>query len=240
MKVSVVIPVYNEGKKVLQDIVEAERFFSERRIDLELIVVDDGSRDDTRQVLEKAGRAQFPDLQILSYPENKGKGHAVRKGILHASADVVLFIDSGYCIPYEEVDRGIRIVHSGEADIAHASRFLPESRITRKKGPVRRLLSALFRRFIVLYMQLPPHLTDTQCGLKVYKKTVATALFSKSKTNGFMFDIEVIRLAQRLDCRIREFPVTWTADPDSRLRILPTFFRMFRELRRIKREVWED
>ena len=230
MQVSVIIPVYNEGKKVLRDITEACRFFRDRSADLELIVVDDGSRDDTLQVLEEARMKNYPDLLILSYPENRGKGHAIRKGILQASGEIVLFIDSGYCIPFEEVYHGVDLVHAGEADIAHGSRFLPDSHITRKKGPLRRMLSALFRKFISWYMQLSGDLTDTQCGLKIYRRDAARDLYRKSHTDGFMIDIEIIRMARQQGYRIMEFPVTWTSDPDSRLRILPTFFRMFREL----------
>lgn len=234
MQVSVVIPVYNEGKKVLRDITEAYRFFRDKSADLELIIVDDGSRDDTLPFLERTRVTEYTDLMLISYPKHKGKGHAIREGVRRASGDIILFIDSGYCIPFEEVYHGIDLVYSGAADIAHGSRFLPESHITRKKGPFRRMLSALFRKFITRYMKLPEYLTDSQCGLKIYRKEIAHELYRNSQINGFMIDIEIIQLALQRGYRIMEFPVTWTSDPDSRLRILPTFFRMFRDLQRIR------
>ena len=235
MELSVVIPVFNEGRKIDTDLGMAIQFFEKHHIAGEIIISDDGSTDDTLMIPENISVPDRFPIRIIKNKVHNGKGYAVKEGILSARGEMVLFIDSGGCVPYDNILAGIELVRSGSCEIAHGSRFLPGSIIRRKKQWYRRFLSFLFRKFIHIWMNIPRDLTDTQCGLKIYKKDVAYEIFKPVITHGFMFDIEVILRAKEAGYRIREFPVTWTSDPDSRMRIANTFFSIFPELRRIRR-----
>jgi dolichyl-phosphate beta-glucosyltransferase len=236
MELSIVIPVFNEGRKVDKDLLLATRFLEERGLSGEIILSDDGSTDDTLDIPEQVSHQIKVPLRIFHHAAHKGKGSVVRAGILKAQGDVVLFIDSGACVPYDDVLPGLEMIRTGACDIAHGSRFLPTSTITKKPWH-REILSFLFRKFIVSWIKVPYELTDTQCGLKMYRKEVAQELYKQCLTEGFMFDIEIILRAGKASYHIREFPVTWTADPDSRLSVAKTFLSIIPELQRIKRYV---
>ncbi len=236
MKLSIVIPVYNEEKKISADIREAGKFILDNGLAGDIMVVDDGSTDKTRDVIFEQ-KHLFPlEPVVVSLASNRGKGYAVKQGMLKSGSGLKLFIDSGNCIPYDQIMRGIELIRSGKCDIAHGSRYLPESHIVRKKNWFRRVLTWMFRRFIIRWMHIPSHLSDTQCGLKIYKKEVADKLFDECETDGFLFDIEIILRAEQAGYRIKEFPVTWTSDPDSRLSLSKNFFRILKELTAIKRK----
>lgn len=237
MDLSIVIPVLNEEKKIAQDIYSALDFFEQQKLQGEVIVADDGSSDKTAGVVRQFSN-DFPEkVNLISYRPNKGKGHAVKKGILAASGDIILFADSGTCVPYPDALRGIDLINNKTTDIAHGSRLLPESVIVVPRKWHRRIFSFLFRKFISIYSQLPKGLTDTQCGFKMYKKEVARNLYRKCETEGFMFDIEIILLAKKQGYTIKEFPIEWTTDYDSRIQLSKTFLRMFKELKNIKKRL---
>jgi dolichyl-phosphate beta-glucosyltransferase len=234
MDLSIIIPVYNEGRKVDTDIRMAAHFLEEKNISGEIIISDDGSTDDTIKIPDKILSQIKVPVKIIENKTHYGKGHAVRSGILNAIGNILLFIDSGACIPYVDILPGIEMLRERTCEIAHGSRFLPGSFITLKKQWYRRVLSYSFRKLIPLLLKIPYGLTDTQCGLKIYKKEVAHELYRPVITRGFMFDIEVIRRAEKAGYLIKEFPITWTADLDSRLPIVDTFLNIFYELKRIR------
>lgn len=237
MDLSIVIPVLNEEKKVAQDILFALHFLKQQKLQGEIIVVDDGSIDNTADVICRF-TADFPGkIRLISYHPNKGKGYAVKKGILDAKGEFILFADSGSCVPFDNALKGIDLIKKNNADLAHGSRFLPESKIIIPRKRHRSLFSFLFRKFVSIYSQLPGGLSDTQCGFKLYKKQVAHQLYSACQTRGFMFDIEIILLAQKYGYTIREFPIEWTTDYDSRIQLSKTFFRMIKELKDIKKHL---
>jgi hypothetical protein len=138
-------------------------------------------------------------------------------------------------VPYDHALRGLSLIQSGVCEIAHGSRKLPESRILQPQPWKRRLTGRLFRAVALLWMRIPPALTDTQCGFKVYRGTIARELYGESFTDGFMFDLEIILRALRKGYRIREFPLTWTCDRDSRLSLTRSPGQILRELADIKR-----
>ena len=184
-----------------------------------------------------AGRAvdEGVHLKVIDYRDHTGKGYAVKTGIMEAASDLVMFIDSGNCVPYNNITRGLELLEKGSCDIVHGSRFLTKSLIKRSRKPHRRLASFLFRKYIRIHSRIPENLTDTQCGLKIYRKEVARELFEQCFTHGFMFDIEIILRAGSKGYRILEFPIDWTSDPDSRLSVRGSFFRIFSELRAIRK-----
>ncbi len=235
MDLSIVIPVYNEAQKIRYDISAASRFLSGHRMTGEIIVVDDGSKDKTPEAAKNLSVAEGVSLKVIGYGEHTGKGRAVKTGIMVAGSDKIMFIDSGNCVPYENIIPGIDLIKNGECDIAHGSRFLAGSIITRPRKAFRRLVSYLFRKFIRLLGRIPGNLTDTQCGLKIYPKEIAHELYAASITEGFLFDIEIILRAREKGYRIMEFPIEWTSDPDSRLSVWHTFPRIFFELRAIRK-----
>ena len=234
MDLSIVIPALNEQEKITRDIRDAAIFLQSRNLDGEIIVVDDGSTDNTAERVREAPDCGNP-VHLISYVENRGKGFAIRKGFEKSRGDIVLFIDSGSCIPLEDLCAGYRMILSNDCDIAHASRYRRDSVIIRPQKLSRRLSSRVFRLMIHLWMHIPFTLTDTQCGLKLYKGDLGRSLYESARTDGFMFDIEIILRAGRMACQIREFPIHWISDPDSRLSIIKTVFKMFRELLQIRR-----
>jgi len=236
MDISIVIPVWNESNKIARDLEKAIRFLETGRLSGEVIVSDDGSTDDTMKVVESYKSVKALPVKIVKN-HHLGKGNTVRSGILEAKGDIVLFIDSGNCIEYSDVLKGIQMIQKGDFEIAHASRYLRESRILIPKDWTRRAVSFLFRKFIHLYTDIPGHLTDTQCGLKIYKKDTAQRLYRSCISRGFMFDIEIILRAQQQGTTISEFPVSWSSDPDSRLSLFRSLPGIVSELKRIKREL---
>jgi len=232
---SVVIPVYNEGRKVDIDIRMAAQFMEMNDISGEIIISDDGSTDDTLKIPQSIFTKASVPVRIIKNKKHYGKGYAVRSGILEAKGEILLFIDSGACVYYEDILPGIDLIKAEASSIVHGSRFMPGSFITRKKQWYRQVLSYTFRRFIHSWINIPYDLTDTQCGLKIYERAVGQELYKQCIIRGFMFDIEIILRAEKAGYTIKEFPITWAADPDSRLLVFKTFFNMVSELRKIKR-----
>jgi dolichyl-phosphate beta-glucosyltransferase len=237
MDLSIIIPVYNEGKKIERDIHLAAEFLSSSKMKGEIIISDDGSTDDTANFVKKINIDPGLSLKTIFNKDHKGKGYAVKSGILEARGQVVLFIDSGSCVPYKDLLPGISMIRTGQCEIAHGSRFMKDSIITRKKQWYRRILSGLFRKFIHLWTKIPENLTDTQCGLKIYKREAAIELYRQCITEGFMFDIEIILRAVKAGYNIKEFPISWTADLDSRLSPASSVFQVLSELGNIKRNI---
>ena len=235
MDLSIVIPVYNEEQKIRHDITAASNFLSGYGMTGEIIVVDDGSSDQTSEVASNTIEDEGVSLKIIAYKEHTGKGKAVKTGIMEAGSDLIMFIDSGNCVPYENISRGIDLLKDGECEIAHGSRFLTESIITRPRKKYRKLVSFLFRKYMRILSRIPKNLTDTQCGLKIYRKETAHELYAACITDGFLFDVEIILRAREKGYRILEFPIEWTSDPDSRLSVSRTFLSIFSELRTIRK-----
>ena len=234
---SIVVPTYNEAHKVALDIDAAARFLLEEKLTGEIIVSDDGSADGTVASARACVVSPPVTLKVIEQPANRGKGAAVRAGMIASSGRFVMFADSGVCIPYAQAMRGLTLLREGKCEIAHASRKRTDSVITHPQPFYRRVLSRVFRTAVDTYMGLPYRLTDTQCGFKLYEGALARKLYAECLTDGFLFDLEIILRAKKLNARICEFPVTWSCDPDSRLRPGKTAIRTIVELRSIKRSV---
>jgi len=235
MDLSIVIPAFEESRKIARDVEAAAAFLKGEGLAGEIIVVDDGSRDDTAAAAKEADIPPNVRLNIIRYDTHRGKGYAVRTGMAASRGDYVMFADSGGCVPYEYTLRGLGMLKSGACDLAHGSRKLPESRIQRPQAWYRRILSRIFRQVITRALKVPAELTDTQCGFKIYHGDVARALYGACITDGFMFDVELIMRARRLNYRIREFPIEWTSDRDSRLSLIQHAGCVRRELLMIRR-----
>ena len=235
MDISVVIPALNEAHKISRDVAAAAAFFQESGMRGEVIVVDDGSSDKTAAAAAQADVAADVKVEVIRLPQNRGKGFAVRTGVLATQGAVVLFADSGTCVPYNNALPIIRRIEAGEVDVALASRRLKETVILCNRPWRRRLLSWLFHHAAVLLAGLPRHITDSQCGFKIFRGDAARKLFEASQTPGFLFDLELILLAEKQGLRMVEFPVEWTCDLDTRLRPGADAPRVLQELRKIRR-----
>jgi dolichyl-phosphate beta-glucosyltransferase len=235
IKLSIIIPVVKEQNKITGDISAADRFLTSEGIAGEIIVIDDGSKDETARRAQKAAEATHSKCFVESLEQNRGKGCAVRTGILKSQGEFIAFSDSGCCVPYEEIKLGIDLISSGQCQIAHGSRKLPGCHILQPQPLSRRFCSRLFHWFLIHDIKRLGNLTDTQCGFKIYRGSTARRLYAESTIDGFMFDIEIILLALSQGCVIREFPVRWTCDPDSRLKPAHETIRILTDLIRLKR-----
>jgi len=240
MDLSIVIPAYNEQDKVAHDVEAAAAFLVREGMTGEIIVVDDGSDDETARAAAEAEVPPQVKRHVLRYKQNRGKGHAVKTGVLATKGDYVLFADVGLCVPLDNVLRGLEPLRNGQCEIAHGSRKLPDSVVVRKQPLHRRVMSWVFRKAAGLMVGIPGRLTDTQCGFKVYRGDVARELYGACRSERFMFDIEVLLRALRKGYRVVEFPVQWRCDVDTRLHPAHDGADAFSELRRIKRRLKEE
>ncbi len=235
LDLSIVIPAFEESHKIHQDVKAAAAFLQAQKLSGEIIIVDDGSKDKTTSVAEKAGeKIQFP-LRVLRFEEHHGKGFAVRNGILASKSKYVMFADSGLCIPYSYALKGISLLQNNACDIAHASRKLPDSIIRRPQPLQRKIIGKVIHWIFIVWLKVPATLTDTQCGFKIYNGNLARELYGQCSSNGFLFDVEIIIRALKSGKRIREFPIEWTADLDSRLSPTKNFSGVIVELISLKK-----
>lgn len=236
-RLSIVIPAYNEHAKVQRDIESASAFLADAKLSGEIILVDDGSNDGTAEAAAVAFAKTGAPGRVIRLEKNRGKGCAVRTGILASRGEFVLFADSGVCIPFSNALRGMELLTTGGCDIANGSRRRHDSVIRTNSHWTRRIDSWLFRHGMPFIAGTPRRLTDTQCGFKMYRGAVAREIYSKCTIDGFMFDIEVILLAVRARYKIGEFPVEWSCDFDSRLHPARYLPRMLVEIYEVRREV---
>jgi dolichyl-phosphate beta-glucosyltransferase len=235
MDLSIVIPAFKESKKIGRDVEAASRFLESNHLAGEIIIVDDGSRDGTAEAAEKVEAPSGTALKVVRLNHHIGKGYAIRTGIKQTSGEYVMFADSGSCVPYENVLDGLKLLKSGVYDIAHGSRKMPGSNIRKAQSRYRRVCVRIFRWFVIYAMKIPAEITDTQCGFKIYKGDVGRTLYRQCVTDGFMFDVEIIMRAIKQGWQIKEFPIEWTCDRDSRLSPARNLWRIFSELITIKR-----
>jgi glycosyltransferase involved in cell wall biosynthesis len=239
MDLSIIIPAFNEASKIGRDVEAAAEFLAESGFHGEVIVVDDGSSDGTSQAAAAAPIPPAVGRRVLRLEKNSGKGASVRHGVLHSRGRVVLYADSGTCIPFSNALPAIQKIKAGDLDLALASRRLKEAVIRRKQPLGRRMIGRLFHRAAILIAGLPPWITDSQCGFKVYEGAIARELYSGLRTPGFLFELEIILKALKRGLRAEEFPVEWTCDLDTRLqpsRQARTIVREFLQVRDAAKE----
>jgi dolichyl-phosphate beta-glucosyltransferase len=230
LEFSLVIPAYNEAARLPATLQRACAYLDAQFSSSEIIVVDDGSSDETTRVAE-ATLAGRPRARVLTFPENRGKGAAVRAGMLASSGGDVLFSDADFSTPIEEESR-LRAALDVGADIAIGSRAEAESRITQRQGILR---ESMGRTFNVLIRLLGlSRFRDTQCGFKMFRREAAQEIFPETRLNRFAFDVEILFLAERLGFRIAAVPVEWRDDPASRVHMIRDSARMILEVLRIR------
>jgi len=238
--ISIVIPAFNEEKKICFDVQVAAVFIDEEAMLGEVIVVDDGSADKTAEEARNVEVPSAVERIVIRLEKNRGKGFAVKTGILASKGEVVLFADSGTCVPYPNALAQIKRIRGRELDIAMASRRLKETVIHRNRSVKRRLLSSFFRLVARIITCVPNRFSDTQCGFKIYRGEIARELFGKCVTTGFLFELEVLLRALKRGDRIEEFPVEWTCDLDTRLRPGSAAVEVLKEMFQVRSIIKKD
>lgn len=221
---SVVIPAFNEEARLPATLATILPYLRGRGESFEVVVVDDGSRDRTAEVAEAAGA----EVRLLRNPGNRGKGYSVRNGMLEARGAWRLMSDADLSTPIEELDRLKAALREGDG-VAIASRAMSGSNLEKRQSFARES-SGRFFNLIVRWLHLPG-IKDTQCGFKLFSAAAAEAAFRESRLDGFAFDVEALVLARRAGFGIREVPVTWRNDEQSRVsfvRGLAAFVDLFR------------
>ncbi len=222
---SIVIPAYNEARRLRQSVERIEEYFASRRYPHETLIVDDGSQDNTRQLAQELAQAH-PEIRVLQQPTNRGKGAATRRGVLASRGDYILCTDADLSTPIEELDKLLPRLERG-FDVAIGSRKVPESRIAQPL--VRRIIGDLGNVLIRLVLRLPFY--DTQCGFKLYRRKAARKLFGQLLMPRFSFDYEILSRAQKLNLHVAEVGVRWRHVEGSTVRardVMRSFFDVFR------------
>ncbi len=227
---SIVIPAYNEQWRLPTTLIDIIDFIDENKIDAEVIVVDDGSKDETCEVVRKFERIR-PCLRLLRIPKNTGKGHAVRSGVLNAYGKIVLFTDADGSTPISELRRLKQAIDNG-ADIAIGSRALISNETKVSTLPHRKYLGRMFNLFVNLFVL--PSIADTQCGFKMFTRNAAHFVFERQKSRGFSFDVEILFIAQRAGFKISEVPINWTNAPGSKVRLVRDSAKMLIDIIRFR------
>lgn len=231
MELSVIIPAYNEEKRIRKTLELIVTYLDKKKHNYEIIVVNDGSTDKTKEVvLECIKDARNKKIKIQSNPCNKGKGYSVKQGFLAATKLWVLFTDADLSTPIEELETCIR--HAGTAAVVIGSRNLPMSQIVVKQPFLRSTLGKLFPSFVRLL--LLPKIRDSQCGFKLFRKDVAAAIAQRQRIDGFCFDVEQLYIARQLGFVIQEVPITWSNDERSKIHVVRDSILMFFDLLRIR------
>jgi glycosyltransferase involved in cell wall biosynthesis len=233
VELSVVIPAYNEEQRLLPTLERLHAHLAARPLRYEILVVDDGSRDGTAAVVERA-MATIPHLSLVRQSPNRGKGAAVRRGMLAARGQIRVMWDADSSMPPVELPRLLAPILEGRARIAIASRYAAGARIV--KQPLYRVLwSRLCNK--VVQRWLVPRVLDTQCGFKVFTDDVARDLFASATIDGWAFDLEILALARRRDFAIEEVGVEWKDDGRSRVNPLIDMWKVIREAVVIRRNL---
>ncbi len=200
----------------------------------ELIVVDDGSYDSTADYVDDFA-LQSPEVRLISYVPNKGKGHAVRVGMLAASGDLILFDDADGSSPIEELQKLLDSIKDG-ADIAIGSRAKPDEQRTVNALAYRKYLGNTFN--VIVQGLLLPGFYDTQCGFKLFKKEMAHDIFSVTRLDRFAFDVEVLYIARLRDYKITEIPINWTNVEGSKVNVFTDSPQMLLEVLGVAVAAW--
>lgn len=229
-KLSVVVPAYNEEERLGATLDRMIAYLKDMPREWELVVVDDGSRDHTRELVETASRSHS-QVRLIANERNRGKGYSVKRGMLAAQGDAVLFSDADLSSPIEEVEKLIPFLENGH-DVVIGSRDIIGSKIEVPQPLFRRVMGYTFmvlRDWIAV-----SGFRDTQCGFKLFRRPAAQAVFTQSRVDGFCFDVEILAIAKTLGYRMCEVPVVWRNDERSKVNPIGDPLKMFVDLFRIR------
>jgi len=229
-EISVVIPCYNEEDKISSTIKTIDDFLTKNKISGEIIVVDDGSNDRTSEIARNTPTANL--LKVITYRPNRGKGFAVKKGMLASTGNFILFTDADLSTPIEEFNKLFPFVKQGY-DVVISSRALPSSRLFPPQPFYRRFIGYICR--MIVRALLLPEIKDTQCGFKLFTRKAVDEILPFMETKGFAFDIEMLAIAKKKNLKIKEVGVFWRNNPFSKVNVFRDTIKTFLEVIKISR-----
>ncbi len=227
MQLSIIIPAYNEEKRIQGTLEKILHYCTQHKYSYEILVVNDSSTDKTMEVVQSIHNKR---IRIIENTQNRGKGYSVKQGFLQAYGDWILFTDADLSTPIEEVETCFR--YTDRYSVVIGSRNLSMSQIVIKQPFVRSSLGKFFP-FFVRFLLLPG-IRDSQCGFKLFRKDVAKKIAEKQIIDGFCFDAEQLFLAKKMGYKIKEVPISWANDERSKVRIVADSLAMFLDLFRIR------
>jgi dolichyl-phosphate beta-glucosyltransferase len=231
--VSIVIPAYNEAHRLPSTLAALADWQKSCAWSVEIIIVVEPGTDRTREIATDAGARQ-PNLRVIANERHRGKGFAVRTGMLAANGEFIFYTDADLSVPLCEVDSFMTYFHGHPgADVLLGNRQHAKSRITLQQSWLRRHMGQAFNS--ILRRLAMTGVYDTQCGFKAFRRVAAQAIFGRQQIDGFAFDVEVLLLAQKLGFQIADLPVEWHNSPESKVRIVRDSLQMLRDAVRIRR-----
>ena len=230
---SFVVPAYNESERLSVSLPKVLDYILQQHLSAEIIVVNDGSRDDTADVVRRFMRLN-PDVRLVENPGNRGKGYSVRNGMLRARGDIVMFTDADLSSPIYEAGKLFAAIEQG-ADVAIGSRWLRAELQTERQPWYRQLYGRLFNLGLRLVLGLKYR--DTQCGFKAFTRAAAQTIFTRQHVERWGFDPELLFLADKFKLRTVEVPVEWAHDHRSKISPLRDGIRMGVEMLSVR---WND
>lgn len=231
---SLVIPAFNEADRIGSTLRDALAYLNANSREAELIVVDDGSTDQTVEVVRAVfTTANAVEARLISRPQNQGKGAAVRAGLAAASRPVALFSDADLSTPVDEAPKLLQPIFYGEADVTIGSRALNRRLIGNRQAWHREQAGRVFNLLVRLGTGLP--FWDTQCGFKAFRLDAIRPVLAAATSDGFGFDVELLYLAQRANLRTLEIPVRWNHCEGSKVHMVHDSFQMLQEVVALRR-----
>ena len=231
VKLSIIIPAYNERWRLPPTLIDIIDYIEKRETNYEIIVVDDGSTDETSEIVRKFERVRPQEVRCIKLPKNRGQGHAVRTGAVNAVGERIIFVDADGATPIEEIERLEAAIDEG-ADIAIGSRALRSDQTHIKTVWYRKILGRVFNNCVNII--LLPDIKDTQCGFKMFTFASANKIFPLQTAERFSFDVELLYLARKFKMKIAEVAINWENVPGSKVNLVLDSIRMFRDVLRFK------
>ncbi len=229
--VTLVIPAYNEAERLPASLEKIIAYATGRQRVIDLLVVDDGSTDNTAEIARESVGDRLP-LTVLTNTPNRGKGYSVRRGMLEAAGECVLFTDADLSTPIEEADALLAAIEQG-ADVAIGSRGMAGSDVSVHQPWWREKAGKLFGALVRILVL--PGIHDSQCGFKCFRREAAQAIASRQTQDGWAFDVEQLLIARKLGYEIAQMPVRWVNDPDTKVRMLTDGPKMLRDMVQARR-----
>lgn len=232
MRISLCVPMYNESSIIAQTARQLHKYMSDHfGEDYEIIFADDGSKDNSAQIVKDLN---LPNVRVVGYEKNLGKGGAVRHGVLASKGDTVIFTDADLAYGVELIEDTVKIIENENYDV------LVASRAKHKEGYegytfIRKLASKIYIKVLNMFGGI--RISDAQCGFKAFKGEKGRKIFSYCKTNNFAFDLEVILIAQKMKLKIYELPAKIINHRESKVNVVKDAVRMLKEISKIKKNI---